>query len=55
MNITYIFHSGFLVETKECYYLFDYFKGYLPNLRKEFLEEYPGYHNKIAKTEIVLK
>ena len=32
MKIIYIYHSGFLVETKECYYLFDYYKGSLPSL-----------------------
>ncbi len=32
MNITYIYHSCFLVETAECYYLFDYYKGELPAL-----------------------
>lgn len=32
MNITYICHSGFLVETTKCYYLFDYYKGSLPHL-----------------------
>lgn len=32
MNITYICHSSFLVETAECYYLFDYYKGKLPPL-----------------------
>ena len=32
MNVTYIFHSSFLVETKECYYIFDYWKGNLPAL-----------------------
>lgn len=32
MNITYIYHSCFLVETAECYYLFDYYKGDLPAL-----------------------
>lgn len=32
MKITYICHSGFLIETSECYYLFDYFKGSLPTL-----------------------
>lgn len=31
-RITYIFHSCFLVETKNCYYLFDYYKGELPPL-----------------------
>lgn len=30
MNITYIYHSGFLIETGDCYYLFDYWKGSLP-------------------------
>ena len=32
MNVTYIHHSGFLVETERFYYLFDYEKGHLPNL-----------------------
>ena len=32
MNITYICHSGFLVETASCYYLFDYSTGSLPHL-----------------------
>ena len=35
MNITYINHSGFLVETSKCYYLFDYFKGNLPELKAD--------------------
>lgn len=35
MKITYIYHSGFLVETTECYYLFDYFKGELPPLEAD--------------------
>lgn len=35
MNITYIYHSGFLVETDECYYLFDYYKGALPALKPD--------------------
>lgn len=33
MKTTYIYHSGFLVETAECYYLFDYYKGELPPLQ----------------------
>lgn len=33
MKITYIYHSGFLVETDACYYLFDYYKGALPKLQ----------------------
>lgn len=32
MKITYIYHSGFLAETSDCYYLFDYYKGGLPHL-----------------------
>lgn len=27
-------HSGFLVETTDCYYIFDYYKGELPKLYK---------------------
>ena len=34
MKITYINHSGFLVETDDCYYIFDYYKGNLPELDK---------------------
>ena len=32
MNVTYIHHSCFLVETGRCYYLFDYEKGPLPEM-----------------------
>ena len=32
MKTTYIYHSCFLVETKLCYYLFDYYRGDLPKL-----------------------
>lgn len=32
MEITYIYHSAFLVETARCYYLFDYYQGTLPSL-----------------------
>ena len=32
MNVTYIHHSGFLVETDRFYYLFDYEKGSLPKI-----------------------
>ena len=35
MKITYIHHSGFLAETREVYYLFDYEKGNLPQLNTE--------------------
>lgn len=33
MQVTYIGHSGFLVETAACYYLFDYYTGTLPILQ----------------------
>lgn len=32
MKVTYIYHSGFLVETENCYYIFDYYRGELPIL-----------------------
>ena len=32
MKVTYIHHSCFLVETNSFYYLFDYEKGYLPEM-----------------------
>ncbi len=34
MNVSYIHHSCFLVETDCCYYLFDYEKGSLPEMDK---------------------
>lgn len=35
MKVTYIYHSCFLAETAECYYLFDYYKGELPAMNPE--------------------
>ncbi|MDE6926284.1 MAG: MBL fold metallo-hydrolase [Acetatifactor sp.] len=35
MTITYIYHSCFLMETADCYCLFDYYKGNLPKLNTE--------------------
>lgn len=32
MKVTYLFHSGFLVETASAAYLFDYIKGELPGI-----------------------
>lgn len=32
MKVTYIYHSGFLIETADSYYIFDYWKGELPPL-----------------------
>lgn len=34
MDITYIEHSGFLMEWETCYWLFDYYKGTIPELDK---------------------
>ena len=34
MRVTYIDHSGFMVESEACYYIFDYYKGELPTLDK---------------------
>lgn len=34
-KITYLFHSGFLVECSLCYYLFDYYRGTLPPLNPD--------------------
>ena len=35
MKVTYLAHSGILVELKDYYYIFDYYKGELPLLDKE--------------------
>lgn len=37
MKVTYLNHSGFLLEWDKCYWLFDYYKGEIPRLdgRKE--------------------
>ncbi len=32
MDITYIEHSGFLIETEGCYIVFDYYRGTFPKL-----------------------
>lgn len=32
MDVTYIHHSSFLIETEACYYLIDYFQGSIPAL-----------------------
>lgn len=32
MKITYIYHSGFLVELDECILIFDYYRGELPHI-----------------------
>lgn len=35
MKVSYLDHSGFLLELKDRYYVFDYYKGVLPPLNKE--------------------
>ncbi len=35
MEITYINHSGFLIEWETCYFLFDYYKGDIPQLDRD--------------------
>ncbi len=32
LRVRYVFHSGFLLETDKSYYLFDYYRGELPQL-----------------------
>ena len=48
MRVTYIYHSSFLIETKGCYYLFDYEKGQIPQLDIEkpiFVLSSHGHHD----------
>lgn len=48
MKVTYIHHSGFLVETDSCYYLFDYEKGSLPQMdvtKEIFVLSSHGHHD----------
>lgn len=35
MKITYINHSGFLLEWEHCYWLFDYYQGEIPRMNPE--------------------
>ena len=35
MKVTYISHSGFLIETENCLFLFDYYEGKIPPLSQE--------------------
>ena len=35
MKVTYLGHSGFLVELEDTYFLFDYYKGQLPETDPE--------------------
>lgn len=35
IQVTYIYHSGFCVETESSYYIFDYYKGGLPVLNRQ--------------------
>lgn len=35
MNVNFIYHSGFLVETEQAYFLFDWFAGEIPPINQE--------------------
>ena len=35
MNVTYIDHSGFFLETEQASFLFDYYKGEIPPINKD--------------------
>jgi L-ascorbate metabolism protein UlaG (beta-lactamase superfamily) len=35
VKVTYINHSGFLLEWDKCYFLFDYYNGQIPDLDKD--------------------
>ena len=35
IRVTYLGHSGFLVETQDMYFLFDYYKGEFPRFDKD--------------------
>lgn len=35
MRVTYLGHSGFLIETEDAYFLFDYYRGQLPKMDAE--------------------
>ena len=45
MKITYLFHSGFLVELAEASLLFDWWKGALPPLRNVPLYCFASHHH----------
>ncbi len=48
MKVTYIHHSCFLAETDRFYYLFDYYKGSLPEMNKKkpiFVLSSHGHHD----------
>lgn len=53
MQITYLAHSGFLVETKQEYLLFDYYRGTIPelNTRKHLYvfvsHKHPDHYNHV--------
>ena len=35
MRVTYLSHSGFLVEMDDACFLFDYYKGEIPDIDRE--------------------
>ena len=52
MKVTYLGHSGFLVETDDAYFLFDYYKGTVPELdisKKMFVFVSHGHYDHYSK------
>lgn len=60
MKVTYISHSGFLLEVSETYFLFDYYEGDIPEMNREyplvvFVSHKHGDHYNPAIFELVKK
>ena len=36
MKVTYIGHSGFLLEAENAYFLFDYYQGNIPEMNRNY-------------------
>lgn len=52
LNATYLFHSGFLVETESSYLLFDYWKGEIPEMnykKKLYIFSSHAHHDHYTK------
>ena len=55
MKVTYLGHSGFLVETDDAYFLFDYYKGTVPELdssKKMFVFVSHGHYDHYSKRNL---
>jgi len=60
MKVTYIGHSGFLLEVSKTYFLFDYYEGDIPQMNREyplivFVSHKHGDHYNPAIFELVKK